>query len=130
MVSLSSIDMTMLEDPSVNRMLDSLFLFEQTTINPMLQKCDFILFLNKKDLFADKVPSFKLNSLFPEYQGPNHNVVEYTKFIRSKFQKSFKSKRDLIIHVTCATSTSAISVIISSVVNSLVANTLRDGGLL
>jgi hypothetical protein len=124
MVSLSSIDMTLLEDPTVNRMLDALVLFEQTSMNPMLQNCEFILFLNKKDLFAEKVATFKLSTIFPQYLGSDYHLIEYTQFLRKKFKKTFKGNRELVIHVTCATSTSSISVIINTVTSNLLSNAL------
>ncbi|KAJ3256083.1 hypothetical protein HK103_005766 [Boothiomyces macroporosus] len=68
-VSLSSYDQTMVEDPTVNRMVDALVLFDQIVNNPALSKPDIILFFNKKDLYEKKVKKIPINEFFPEYQG-------------------------------------------------------------
>jgi guanine nucleotide-binding protein subunit alpha len=68
-VSLSSYDQTMIEDPTVNRMVDSLVLFEDICNNELLAKLDIILFLNKVDLFKKKVKVIPVKKFFPEYSG-------------------------------------------------------------
>jgi hypothetical protein len=59
----------MIEDPTVNRMADALVLFEQTCKHPMLIKKNFVLFLNKKDLYEKKVHNVSISTYFPDYTG-------------------------------------------------------------
>ncbi|XP_018330631.1 guanine nucleotide-binding protein G(o) subunit alpha isoform X4 [Agrilus planipennis] len=54
-VSLSGYDMTLLEDPSVNRLEESLNLFGQIVNNPFFRDASFILLMNKFDLFREKI---------------------------------------------------------------------------
>ena len=129
-VSLSSFDQNLAEDKTVNRMLDSLVLFEQTTSNPLLSKSDFILFLNKKDLFSQKAKMVKLQSYFPDFKGKEYSMSDYSEFLKKKFHKAFKSNRSLVTHFTCATDTHAIAVVINSVISTLLNNQLKSQGML
>ncbi|KAJ3344133.1 Guanine nucleotide-binding protein G(t) subunit alpha-2, partial [Kappamyces sp. JEL0680] len=65
--ALSSYDQVLVEDPTVNRLIDSIVLFEQITSHPLLTKKSFILFLNKRDLFEKKIRKIHLDKFFPEY---------------------------------------------------------------
>ncbi|XP_018330617.1 guanine nucleotide-binding protein G(o) subunit alpha-like isoform X1 [Agrilus planipennis] len=47
--------MTLLEDPSVNRLEESLNLFGQIVNNPFFRDASFILLMNKFDLFREKI---------------------------------------------------------------------------
>jgi transposase-like protein len=67
--SLSSYDQTLVEDPTINRMSDALVLFDQMSNHPLLSKIDFILFLNKRDIYAKKVKQIPIAKFFPEYKG-------------------------------------------------------------
>lgn len=70
-VALSGFDMTLLEDATVNRLEESLNLFEQIVNNRWFKEASFVLFLNKLDLFREKIvcSSRQLTSFFPDYKG-------------------------------------------------------------
>jgi guanine nucleotide-binding protein G(i) subunit alpha len=67
--SLSSYDQNMVEDATINRMSDSLVLFDQMSNHPLLTNIDIILFLNKRDIYSKKVKKVPISKYFPEYQG-------------------------------------------------------------
>ncbi len=50
-------------------MLDSLELFEEISHNGFLENTECILFLNKHDLFVEKLKTSNLSSCFPDYDG-------------------------------------------------------------
>ena len=50
-------------------MLDSLELYEEISHNEFLENTEFILFLNKHDLFVEKLKTSNLSSCFPDYEG-------------------------------------------------------------
>lgn len=52
-----------------NRMLDSLQLFHDVANSAFFKEASIILFLNKKDLFAEKIRRVNLNIAFPEFKG-------------------------------------------------------------
>ena len=53
--SLSEFDQTLEEDSEMNRTMESLSLFRNVLKIEVLKKIPIILFLNKKDLFDDKM---------------------------------------------------------------------------
>ena len=57
------------EDENQNRMRESLALFELINNYPWFMESSVILFLNKTDLFYEKIPKSKLSDHFPAYQG-------------------------------------------------------------
>ena len=48
---------------------DSLQAFHEVTHNHFLEKTDFILFLNKKDIFMERINTTSLSKCFPNYTG-------------------------------------------------------------
>lgn len=58
-----------------NAMLDSLELFEEISHNAFLENTEFILFLNKHDLFVDKIKTSNLSACFPDYDGKRFVLV-------------------------------------------------------
>ena len=67
--SLSEYDQTLREDDSQNRMKESLLLFDEILNSPWFRDTAFILFLNKTDLFREKVGRVPLSVCFPNYDG-------------------------------------------------------------
>ena len=67
--SLSSYDQTMVEEEGVNRMVDSIVLFQEMVNHKLLSQKPFILFLNKKDLFLKKIKTKHIIDFFPNYKG-------------------------------------------------------------
>lgn len=68
-VSLSSYDQMMVEEPDVNQMKDAIEVFKQISTDKILGQIPIILFLNKIDLFQNKIPKFDLKKTFAEYEG-------------------------------------------------------------
>ncbi|KAJ3313424.1 Guanine nucleotide-binding protein G(t) subunit alpha-2 [Boothiomyces sp. JEL0838] len=105
----------MIEDNTVNRMTDSLVLFEQMVNHPLLESQSFVLFLNKKDLFEKKVKHIPIHINFPEYDGKPNSNSQGLRFFRNKFINQYKGqKKDIITHITCCTDTQSMAIIISS----------------
>ena len=57
------------EDTAQNRMQESLALFETIIKYPWFIESSSILFLNKFDLFEEKIQKSPLNKYFPQYEG-------------------------------------------------------------
>ncbi len=68
-MSLSCYDQNLVEEPTVNRMADSIVLFEQIANNKQLKNSKMIIFMNKKDLYEKKVKRVNIKDYFPEYDG-------------------------------------------------------------
>ncbi|KAG6875613.1 Guanine nucleotide-binding protein subunit alpha [Termitomyces sp. T32_za158] len=69
LVSLSEYDQMLYEDESINRMQEALTLFDSICNSRWFVKTSIILFLNKIDLFAEKLPRSPLSEYFPDFTG-------------------------------------------------------------
>jgi len=58
-------------------MQESLKLFDSICNNKWFTDTSIILFLNKKDLFEEKIKKSPLTVCFPEYSGMPHQCVVY-----------------------------------------------------
>jgi hypothetical protein len=77
--ALSEYDLKLYEDDSTNRMHESLQLFGEVCNNKWFVNTAVILFLNKKDLFAEKIKKVDLNICFPQYTGKEEEREEKKK---------------------------------------------------
>ncbi|KAK1900948.1 Guanine nucleotide-binding protein G(i) subunit alpha-2 [Dissostichus eleginoides] len=91
-VALSAYDLVLAEDEEMNRMHESMKLFDSICNNKWFTETSIILFLNKKDLFEEKIPRSPLNICFPEYTGAN-KFDEAASYIQTKFE-DLNKKRD------------------------------------
>lgn len=62
-------DLVLAEDEEMNRMKESMKLFDSICNSKWFMDTSIILFLNKKDLFEEKIKRSPLNICFPEYRG-------------------------------------------------------------
>jgi guanine nucleotide-binding protein G(i) subunit alpha len=127
-VALSEYDMVLTEDYEMNRMQESLQLFDSICNNAFFAKSSIILFLNKKDLFEKKIEKSPLTIAFPEYQGPN-KYEEAAEYIRQKFVAVNKRTEPVYSYFTCATDTENIQRVFDVAVESINAKTLQECGL-
>ncbi|EYC31552.1 hypothetical protein Y032_0004g2214 [Ancylostoma ceylanicum] len=67
--SLSEYNQVLAEDNKTNRMRDSIELFDQICNNEWFSSTAMILFLNKIDLFAEKIKKFNITCALKNYRG-------------------------------------------------------------
>jgi len=128
-VALSEYDQKLYEDDITNRMHESLKLFKEICNSKWFLNTSMILFLNKKDLFAEKITKVDLNVCFPDYKG-GKNYDNSIKFITKKFLEQNETRDKLVYnHVTCATDTDNVRVVFSAVKDIVLQQALRDTGL-
>lgn len=93
--------------PLQNRMHESLMLFDSICNNKFFIETSIILFLNKKDLFAEKIKKSPLSICFPEYTGKKESscLGVYSAFQLHKAQWAWLTSKckDLYINVKCKT---------------------------
>ena len=103
------------EDGKTNRMHESLKLFKEICNSKWFVDTAMILFLNKKDLFADKIKTVDLKCCFPEYKG-GCDYDKAVQFIQEKFLAQNENPRKLLYpNITCATDTKNIQVVFTAV---------------
>ncbi len=78
----SRYDQYLFEDGVTNRMHESLTLFEKICTSEWLLNTSMILFLNKHDLFAEKIQHTDMTAAFPEYTG-GENIPSSTHAVLS-----------------------------------------------
>ncbi|EAL65161.1 G-protein subunit alpha 8 [Dictyostelium discoideum AX4] len=88
-VNLAGYDQVMFEDPSQNRMQESLTLFGQICNNPIFSETPTFLVLNKKDLFEQMIQKTDLSKCFPDYKGGS-DVKTALEFIQMKYQQKIQ----------------------------------------
>lgn len=130
-VALSGYDLVLAEDEEMNRMIESMKLFDSICNNQWFTKTSIILFLNKKDLFAEKIKKSPLTVCFPEYQGSN-SYEEAAAYIQMKFENLNQrmDSKEIYTHFTCATDTRNVQFVFDAVTDVIVKDNLKDCGLL
>eukprot|EP00123_Amoebidium_parasiticum_P001629 comp12775_c0_seq1/m.7903 comp12775_c0_seq1/g.7903 ORF comp12775_c0_seq1/g.7903 comp12775_c0_seq1/m.7903 type:complete len:388 (-) comp12775_c0_seq1:145-1308(-) len=127
--ALSSYDQMMAENGKKNRMEDALELFGQLVNNRVFERVSFILFLNKKDIFKEKLKKKPITTVFPEYTGDG-GYKDTSSYIRDQFLAQNQTDKAVYSHFTCATDTEAIKKVFSDVHDILIRNSLTSAGLL
>ena len=111
-------------------MQESMKIFQEVT-SKWFPKSTIILFLNKRDLFEEKIGISPLKNTFPDYDGPNE-FQPACDFIRDKFL-SLDPNAELnrvYPHVTCATDTDSIRVVFAAVQETLIKTNLEAAGIM
>ncbi|XP_056645375.1 guanine nucleotide-binding protein G(i) subunit alpha [Diorhabda sublineata] len=130
-VALSGYDLVLAEDEEMNRMVESMKLFDSICNSKWFVTTSIILFLNKKDLFEEKIVRSPLTICFPEYTGSN-TYEDASAYIRMKFENlnKLKDQKEIYTHFTCATDTNNIQFVFDAVTDVIIKNNLKDCGLL
>ncbi|XP_077352692.1 guanine nucleotide-binding protein subunit alpha-14-like [Festucalex cinctus] len=116
LAALNEYDSVMLENPTHNRLEESLALFETIVKYPWFSETSFILFLNKKDLLEEKIQHSDVVTYFPQYRGPPRDAKRAREFFLELYKIPHKGHRKpLFKHYTCATDTSNAKVVFNSV---------------
>ena len=78
---------------SQNRMHESMKLFDSICNNKWFTDTSIILFLNKKDLFEEKISRSPLTICFPEYSGETLGAGHHTKGILHALREPIRGCR-------------------------------------
>jgi len=129
-VALSAYDLVLAEDEEMNRMHESMKLFDSICNNKWFTETSIILFLNKKDLFEKKITKSPLTICFPDYTDEN-TFEKAAPYIQRQFEDLNKQKqvKEIYTHFTCATDTNNIQFVFDAVTDVIIKNNLKDCGL-
>ena len=131
-VALSGYDMTLTEDGTTNRMEESLNLFQAICANKFFSDSTIIVFLNKFDLFTEKINNtdHHLRLYFPQYNGPDHDVSAAKEFIKEKFLAcNTNETRAIHAHFTTATDTKNVKVIFEAVLDVVTQDNFKNANV-
>jgi GTPase SAR1 family protein len=107
-VAMSEYDLKLYEDESTNRMHESIKLFKEICNSKWFVDTSMILFLNKRDLFEEKIKKIDLNVCFSEYQG-GRDYESAAKYWKRNSKARTKTQRSLFILIEPALLTLEIS---------------------
>src|SRR5690242_8523480 len=77
-----------------NRMMESLLLFDSVVNSRWFMRTSIILFLNKVDLFKEKLGRSPLGNYFPDYSGGN-DVNRAAKYLLWRFNQVNRAQLNL-----------------------------------
>jgi len=127
--AISAYDMVLYEDENTNRMVEALNLFEDICNSKWFGETAMILFLNKCDLFEEKIKRVPLTVCFPDYDGPN-DYDSGTKFLEQVFESKCQDvEKQIYTHITCATDTNNVQAVFDAVKDIIIRRSLNEAGL-
>ena len=113
-------------------MEESLNLFQAICANKFFEQSSIILFLNKLDLFAEKINNTNrhLRLFFQEYTGPDHDVPAAQKFIKDQFlARNMKKGKIIYPHFTIATDTSNVKVVFKIALDTVIQQSFKGANM-
>ena len=130
--SLSEYNMSLFEDPSVNRMRKSIRLFTEIANSKWFNDAPIILFLNKRDIFKEKIEKniHPLSNTFPEYKGEERNYEEALEFIKKIVLKDVSEEKRVFSHTICCIDTENIREVFEWMREFLLQEAIQDSGFL
>ncbi|KAJ1822838.1 guanine nucleotide-binding protein subunit alpha [Coemansia sp. RSA 2598] len=130
LVAISEYDQVLIEDDTVNRMQEALTLFDSICNSRWFVKTSVILFLNKMDIFREKLPHSPMRKYFPDFDGGD-DIDAASEYILKRFVSLNQSDaKQIYTHFTCATDTNQIKFVMAAVNDIIIQTNLRDCGLL
>jgi len=134
LAALNEYDQVLEEDPTTNRMVESLKLWKVLTNSAFFINTPFILFLNKSDLFQKKIEIVPLEDIFDEYSTFNPDdkmggrFEKGCAFIADQY-KQFSGTDSFVHHVTNATESTCCQKVFSTISENLFKDLVSDVGL-
>ena len=128
-VAMSDYDQTLKEDGITNRMKESLQLFGTVCNSKWFKNSSMMLFLNKKDVFDQKIQHSPLTVCFPEYRD---NVEQWMPedFVAEQFvQQVDVDRAGIYRHFTCAKDRQNISVVFDVTMDLIKQNHMQYCGM-
>ncbi|PAV88222.1 hypothetical protein WR25_13120 [Diploscapter pachys] len=128
-VAVSEYDQVLKEDATTNRLYEAIELYRSIAASNYFIDTSIILFLNKKDLLEAKVGKVPIKNYFKDYEGEN-TFEDGIRYFRRRFDRATvgRQKRPYF-HITQATDTRQIEVVISCVLDAIIQENLKDTGM-
>ncbi|KAI5854019.1 guanine nucleotide binding protein, alpha subunit [Tricharina praecox] len=122
LVAISGYDQCLVEDKDANQMQEALMLFESICNSQWFIRTSMILFLNKIDLFKQKLLISPVKKYFPDYQGDPKSYKQASEFFQENFKRLNRNSGkvgvfyiDIYVHLTNATDTNLLKKTMASV---------------
>lgn len=106
-------------------MQEALLLFESIMGLTWFKNSSIILFLNKMDLFKEKLAEKSVRDYFPDYTGANEDFNAAAKYFAQKFRNLNRTDdREIYVHYTNATDTNLLKITMKSVQDTIIQGNL------
>lgn len=132
-VRLQEYDQKLYEDGETNRVEEALMLFEEICNSRWFRDTAMILFLNKRDLFEDKLLNLRvpMENYLPDYRG-GFDLDNAFEFLTQQFLRMnhFPDERQVYVHITCAIDKNNIEFTFNVVKDIIIKDRLKECGLL
>lgn len=126
LAALSGYDQALIEDVNANQMHEALMLFESLINGDWFKDKPIILFLNKYDLFQEKLRESPIRPHFPDYQHAEGDEMAARQFFENKFRAiNRNANREIYVHFTTATDTHLLKATMQSVQDILIQKQLN-----
>jgi len=129
-VAVSEYDQTLYEDESTNRIDEASTLWDSVSNSRWFAQSSLVLFLNKTDLFREKLKVSPLAHYMPQYQGDG-DWQSASQFMLGHFTALLKNpNKRLYSHFTCATDKEQIKFVLSALQDFIIKQNLAATGLI
>eukprot|EP00465_Bigelowiella_longifila_P012817 CAMPEP_0185253582 /NCGR_PEP_ID=MMETSP1359-20130426/2272_1 /TAXON_ID=552665 /ORGANISM="Bigelowiella longifila, Strain CCMP242" /LENGTH=244 /DNA_ID=CAMNT_0027835983 /DNA_START=562 /DNA_END=1296 /DNA_ORIENTATION=+ len=130
--AISTYDQVLFEDSETNRLHEALNIFEEVSNAEWFTKTSMILFLNKSDLYAEKIKKVPITvcPALRDYDGPDSDANLSLKYMASVFLDCNRTSKPIYVHVTCATNRENFQRVFVAVKDTVLRENLRRAGLL
>lgn len=106
-------------------MQEAMLLFESIMSLTWFKRSSIILFLNKMDLFKEKLAEKRVKDYFPDYTDANDDYNAASKYFANKFRGLNRTvEREIYIHFTNATDTNLLKITMQSVQDTIIQSNL------
>lgn len=128
LVAISGYDQCLVEDKDGNQMNEALMLWESIANSHWFTKSSLILFLNKMDLFREKLPHSPITAHgFTDYIGPSDDPKQVSKYFMDKFRALNRNPdKEIYGHFTNATDTNLLKITMGSVQDMIIQRNLKN----
>ncbi|XP_074647772.1 guanine nucleotide-binding protein subunit alpha-12-like [Tubulanus polymorphus] len=122
----SEFDQVLMEDRTVNRLVESCNIFETIVNNKCFKRASIILFLNKTDLLETKIKCTSISDYFPEFQNDSRCLEDVQSFLVDMFDNVRRERsKPLFHHFTTAIDTQNIQFVFQAVKDTILQNNLE-----
>jgi len=125
--AINEYDQTLVEDNCTNRLQESLNLFDQVCNDKTFPNTSIILFMNKIDLFREKLKRISIKTCFSEYKD-DQSYEKSSNYIKNSFltkKRGQNTSKHIYYHFTCATDTKSFEAVFNSVQDIIISKTLE-----
>lgn len=140
--AISEYDQVLYEDASQNRMVESLTLFREICNSKFFTSTSILLFLNKRDLFADKIkvkdirqpdPADPSRMLFDDYDGGCDYDAGVSYIVQKYLAQDTAGQengREIFYQVTCATDSENTATVMNAARASILKDNILGSGFM